>query len=50
MDTTTNAECKPIVEDDRTGLSVETLKRAFLEYCEKIWNAKPVKVELENYV
>jgi hypothetical protein len=28
MDTMTNAECKPIVEDDRTGLSVETLKRA----------------------
>src|ERR1700758_1854163 len=31
MDTTTNRECKPIVEDDRTGLSVETLKRAFLD-------------------
>jgi glycogen phosphorylase len=31
MDTTTNAECKTTVEDDRTGLSVETLKRAFLD-------------------
>jgi glycogen phosphorylase len=24
--------------------------RAIREYCEKIWNAKPVKVELEEYV
>jgi glycogen phosphorylase len=24
--------------------------RAIREYCEKIWNAKPVKVELEQYV
>jgi glycogen phosphorylase len=24
--------------------------RAIREYCEKIWNAKPVKVELEGYV
>jgi starch phosphorylase len=31
METTTNTQCKPIVEDDRTGLSVETLKRAFLD-------------------
>jgi starch phosphorylase len=31
MDTTTKTECGPIVEDDRTGLSVETLKRAFLD-------------------
>src|SRR6516164_6522926 len=31
MDTTTNTEYKPIIEDDRTGLSVEALKRAFLD-------------------
>ena len=24
--------------------------RAIREYCEKIWNAKPVKVELEKFV
>ena len=24
--------------------------RAIREYCEKIWNATPVKVELEEYV
>jgi starch phosphorylase len=24
--------------------------RAIREYCEKIWNAKPVKVELEQFV
>ena len=24
--------------------------RAIREYCEKIWDAKPVKVELEEYV
>jgi Carbohydrate phosphorylase len=24
--------------------------RAIWEYCEKIWNAKPVKVELEKFV
>jgi len=24
--------------------------RAIREYCEKIWNAKPVRVELEEYV
>jgi starch phosphorylase len=24
--------------------------RAIREYCEKIWNANPVKVELEQYV
>ena len=24
--------------------------RAIREYCEKIWKAKPVKVELEEYV
>ena len=24
--------------------------RAIWEYCEKIWNAKPVKVELEQFV
>jgi starch phosphorylase len=31
METTTNTQCRPIVEDDRTGLSIETLKRAFLD-------------------